>query len=374
MPKIDSTVEKLNAQLKAANVGFVIETSQAGRWLRLRGIFPAKPGAGKGTPHNQRLALGIRNNPAGLKIAFAEALRISGEIALGRWQWPEAPKSEPDPEPEPEPIVTVGDWVRRFELDFWQGRDREQARLTWEKDYWNSLKKLPSSEVLTVNLLLATIKRYPVGSRTRARLILVYKQLARFAELENADAIAMVRKGYNSVEGRDRPVPDDAQIWQDWQELDPNWRFVFGILVCYGLRPHEVYRSNYGLLSDRVVLIGPKTKTQWGKKRPRRVYPIAPDHWLTYLDSLVPELPKLRAAKRDGSPLNNSDYTVAIWRAMRHLTYTGYGLRHAYAIRGIHRNVPDAMVAQWMGHSVNIHQQVYQRWISDRDARLALGL
>ena len=44
-----------------------------------------------------------------------------------------------------------------------------------------------------------------------------------------------------------------------------------------------------------------------------------------------------------------------------------YTFRHAYALRMIHAGVPDAIAAAWMGHTVDVHNKQYHRWLSDRD-------
>ena len=38
-----------------------------------------------------------------------------------------------------------------------------------------------------------------------------------------------------------------------------------------------------------------------------------------------------------------------------------------FAMLMLHADVPDAIAASWMGHTVDVHNKQYQRWLSDRD-------
>jgi integrase len=46
-----------------------------------------------------------------------------------------------------------------------------------------------------------------------------------------------------------------------------------------------------------------------------------------------------------------------------------YALRHCWAIRAIQLNLPIAIAARMMGHSVEVHTQTYHRWMNDDQYR-----
>ncbi|MBK4732259.1 hypothetical protein JJD41_20660 [Oxynema sp. CENA135] len=74
-----SELDELNRELKQINAGVTVR--QKGNRLYLRGTFPPKPGSSKQKPHQQDLKLGIYSNPAGLKRAKIEALRVGSLLA-----------------------------------------------------------------------------------------------------------------------------------------------------------------------------------------------------------------------------------------------------------------------------------------------------
>ena len=47
--------------------------------------------------------------------------------------------------------------------------------------------------------------------------------------------------------------------------------------------------------------------------------------------------------------------------------FTPYALRDAYAIRRAVLGISPSIVAQWMGHSLNLHFDSYQSYISERE-------
>jgi hypothetical protein len=82
---ISGKLAQANGRLVSANVGVRIE--QRGDRLLLRATLPPKPGStGKGM-HQQRLSIGVRANPAGLKEAELEARKIGVLLESGAFDW-----------------------------------------------------------------------------------------------------------------------------------------------------------------------------------------------------------------------------------------------------------------------------------------------
>ena len=50
-----------------------------------------------------------------------------------------------------------------------------------------------------------------------------------------------------------------------------------------------------------------------------------------------------------------------------------YDMRHRWAVRSIEANVNQSLCAQSMGHSLQMHEQRYQRWMTATDLRAAMA-
>jgi hypothetical protein len=143
---IDGRIAQANGRLKAAKVGAVI--ARLGDRLTIRATFPPKPDSDKDRPYQQRLFLGYHANPTGLKLAEAEARKIGALLDCGDFEWGPYLNEKLDA------TLTVGDWVSRFEADYFTRRARTtKSETTWKGDYWKVLKQLDQDASLDVNLL-----------------------------------------------------------------------------------------------------------------------------------------------------------------------------------------------------------------------------
>lgn len=330
-----------NGRLKSAAIGVVIERSGK-TGLRLRATLPPKPGE-EGKPYQQRITLTYRANPEGLKKAEAEARKVSGLVAAGDFDWTPYVKNYVQAD-------SIGDWVERFEQDYFTRRERNpQSETTWRKDYAQVFNSLPASEALTAQVLLTAIASTSPDTRTRKRFVTVCTSLAKFAGLE-ANFMGM-RGSYSPTRVNPRSLPDDVQI-ATWRDKIPNpaWRRVYGLLAVYGLRPHEVFKCALAL---PLLEISSDTKT--GK---RRVYPFYPE-WAEAWD-LGGDLPVVTGK-------NNSDLGNRVSHAFARygIPFNPYDLRHAWAVRSMEFGLDISLAAAQMGHSVRVHAEIYHAWISE---------
>jgi len=147
------------------------------------------------------------------------------------------------------------------------------------------------------------------------------------------------------------------EIWELIKQ--PAWRWVFGMCAVYGLRPHEVQEAQFTPESE--VKIGDSTKTGY-----RVVWP-APQAWVEKFDLHNIEKPKCKPEQ-----FTNTANTYIHIRGPS--PFALYNLRHAYAIRLLMAGVPSSLAARLMGHSVAIHERVYQRWLDAAElSRLRSG-
>lgn len=338
-------LKQANARLRTAKTGLVIQ--QIGERLSLRGTFPPRPGSARSSPFQQRLYLGIHANPAGLKLAEAEAKRVGVALDAGTFDWGLYVKSDVKND-----IPTVGDWVARFERDYFTRRQRSPKTVTtWRDDYLKAFNRLPQDEPLSVDLLRQHIEASQPDTRTRKRLVDCYGRLAKFAGLEGD--FRPLRGNYSTSTVEVREVPPDEEIEVGWR-LIPNaeWRLAYGLMAAYGLRNHELFYLDFSKMPVLLVLDGSKTDFH-------RVWPLYPE-WVELWGLTEGTLPTCTGP-------NNSALGHRVTTAFRRygIPFKPYDLRHAWAVRSLEFGLPVELAAQQMGHSVDVHCRTYHRWISE---------
>jgi len=182
---------------------------------------------------------------------------------------------------------------------------------------------------------------------------MVTQQMAKFAHI-NYDPKPYQGK-YSPKKPQPRDIPSDEQIVAYWHKLDnPGWKFIYGLISTYGLRPHEAFMVDFDRLKqgDRILWV------LKGKTGSRRVWAFHPE-WFEQFRLNAPILPAVNL-QRANDKIGHS--------ATRHFWEIGcpfklYDLRHAWAIRTLEYGLEDALAAKQMGHSVDVHCDIYQHWI-----------
>ncbi|MDX1977145.1 MAG: hypothetical protein SFT94_05680 [Pseudanabaenaceae cyanobacterium bins.68] len=247
--------------------------------------------------------------------------------------------------------TTVGDLIARLERDYFADRDSPSLRHTWNLHYIQAYKRLPQDQELNESMLIACLIRHRVDTRSKQ---IYYKALNRLIKFVGLDYnLEKWRGTYSSKNLKVRDIPDDDDLLTIVKEIDNlSWRWVFSLMLIYGLRPHECWHVK---LDYPRVNVLENTKTG-----ARVVYPI-PEKWIKELDLEESTPPVIKAD-------NNCDYGASTCQfAKRNRLPVPYTFSHAYAIRMIHVGVPDTIAAAWMGHTLDVHNKKYQRWLSDRD-------
>lgn len=349
---IDGRIAQANGRLKIAKVGIAIE--RRGDRLWLRGTLPPKPLASQLKPYRQKISLGVRASPAGLQHAEKQARLLGAELNLGRFEWANWSKVDS----ESESGMLAGEWVKRFEADYWNRRSRDQqSETTWKTDYRTIFNKLPA-EPLSPELLLKVINDIPPDSRQRKRAVQVCAALAKFAGLQ-ADFSTLIGS-YSPKRVNPRFLPSDVAIAAARLAVtNEAWRWVFGVVACYGLRPHEAFHLE---MSDfPVVEVGADTKTG-----DRIVYPLYPE-WAQSWELEQVKLPNFQKGHSNAA-LGSK---VADEFRDRKIPFHAYDLRHCYARRCFEFSLPPDMASGLMGHSVQVHLQTYRAWIDRATYRRA---
>jgi len=340
-------LNQANGRLKASRVGVKIE--QVGNRLYLRATLPPKPNSNKAGPYQQRISLGVHANPNGVKLAEAEARKVGALLDCKEFSW------NPYLSSQPEKGKTVADWIVQFEADYFTRRSRNpKSETTWKGDYLKVLRQLPQEAELTPRLLEEAVKATPADTKTRLRFCMV---LGAFAKLAEIDFDPRPLKGSYSpkrVTPRDLPTDEAIAYWFN-QLSNPRWRWAYGMIATYGIRPHELFHLNVDRLKQGIGIID----VVEGKTGARQVWPCYPE-WVEQFSLREVQLPQV-------SGRNNSELGE---RCSHYFGDAGvpiklYNLRHRWAVRTLEFGLDISLAAQQMGHSVAIHSDLYHAWISE---------
>lgn len=350
-------LDKVNTELKGANIGVVVE--QRGKRLYIRGTFPPKPGSGKTKPHQQILSLGIYANPAGFRRAKAEAIRVGGLLACKEFSW-EAFGFSAEYENE---IPTIASWLERFEENYFQRHARNPKSKDSYKVYlwaWRNIFGSAIGEPMTAEVCLDLLLRNTEpDSSTRETCIKRLSILLKFAGI-SLD-LEPYRGNYQQPE---IILPTDEEIvaWGDKID-DPTWRWRYAVMATYGIRNHELFYLNLSQFHISPIL-RVKTGTKTGA---RSVWPYKPEWYARWNLGSDCYPPKLRFG------VSNSNLGKGIWKGFDKLKipFHPYALRHAWAVRTLAYGLDVAAASLMMGHSVTIHCKTYHKWISEAHLQTA---
>jgi integrase len=246
--------------------------------------------------------------------------------------------------------------VKEFEADYFDRRSRNsKSQTTYDKDYRLTFNRLNQDVPLTSEGILALVKTIKADSRQRKRYCIALGALAKFAGLELD--LRRFQGGYNLKKSKRRELPDDALV-ESWRDNITNlsWQWLYGMLAVYGLRPHEVFNLDLTRLSQ-----GEKgLRVLDGKTGARLVYPF-PVIWWEKWRLWEVNLPVITAT-------SNSGYGARVQQFFKRANcpFRPYDLRHVWAVRTLNMGLNLTLASQQMGHSVQIHTDLYHRWISEK--------
>lgn len=327
-----------------------IEIRRKNDRLYLRATLPPKPGDGD-KPKRYELSTGYGANADGLRFAKAKALEIEGQLLREAFDWTPWLKGKKKP-PE-----TVSEWVKRFEENYWESRERTSAKLcTWESSYQYPFSKLNPDESMTSNLLKLSILQTTPGSRSRQLFCFAYQALAKFAGLStNFKDLA---KGHETQIKRDLPTDEEIEVM--WKSIkNPAWQWVFGMLAAYGLRPHEIFHLDCSEINSEPgwLKVLPETKTS-----ERIILPLKAD-WRCRWQLWDIKMPNIKTVGKNNQELGQK---ITPGLHSQGIKITSYHLRDAYAVRASILGIDPAIVARWMGHSLQVHFHQYHSHIDKR--------
>ncbi|NJM19840.1 MAG: integrase [Richelia sp. RM1_1_1] len=356
---IDNRLAQANGRLRASNTGISIEKRGGSLWLR--GTLPPKPNLGKTKPYQQKLSLRTKENPQGVKATIAglqyaeqQARAIRVQLDRGQFDWAEWQLSQL---PKPE---TVSDWVEKFETEYWRRRSRnQQTETTWKKDYqvvFPKFAEFADDAELSIDLIIEFASFSEPDTRSRKRVCDILGRLAKFAKLENLDAIKELTGSYSPGTVSPRSLPTDEQIAQ-WRDkiTSPGWQWIYGMCAAYGLRPHEAFHVD--MLDFPTARVSDETKT--GE---RFIYPLYPE-WSQNWNLKEIVLPNLKSIEDSSNAKLGTKVSGFFYDSK--IPFPPYNLRHCYARRCFEFGFTPDFGAKLMGHSVTTHCKTYRAWIDE---------
>ncbi len=363
---LDKSLAQVNQRLKAAKLGLQVE--RRGDRLNLRGTLPPRPGSAKLRPYQQRVPLKLPATKAGLKQCEQTAKIIAAQLLQGIFDWrdylgPAAGLRMTG--------VDLSAQIDAFERHFFATRHAETsaAKTTWEKAYVPYLRKLHTTAERHNNLSLpeviyTTVQSTKANSRSRQICCTALAALAEFLNLELPTDLKSFWGNYGNSQTQLRDLPSDEQIVAVYDSLkNPRWQYVYGMMATYGLRNHEVFFCDR--TSGPEIIVRETTKT--GR---HEVWPFYPE-WLDRFNLTDGELPKVNT-DLNTTTLQRVGQQVTTQFRRYQIPFSPYDLRHAWAVRTILMGLPDAVAAKMMGHSVQVHNRTYHRWMTHRDQQAAV--
>ena len=362
-------LKAVNASLKVSKVRATIGTR--GGALYIQATLPPRPGSSKEKPHQQKIFPGLSANPNGLRIAEKEARKILALLECKEFSWQEYVRFEKEDEKSK---TTCEYWVKKFEEDYFSSRKRSSQTETTYRSYAKIFKKLPQEAELTTEVMRSLILSTPPDTRLRQRACTVLKMLSKFSgvPLETSN----LSGSYNPREGKPLEIPNDETIasWYDHIK-NPAWKWAYGMMATYGLRPHEVFKLDLerfknpetivvGELTLREVQVFSDTKTGF-----RKVWSLPPRWYDRFnLSEIVVPVVGLEQPNEVLGRLVSQYF-----KRNAKIPFVPYTLRHAFAIRMILNGIDISIRSQQMGHSVDVHAKTYNRWINDQHHREAFA-
>ncbi|MGI8933950.1 MAG: hypothetical protein ACR2FS_07735 [Phormidesmis sp.] len=341
MSDSQAKVAAVNDRLKVAQLPVALKVR--GRRVSLVATLPPKPHSAKVRPYQQAIALGVPDSSLGIQRAEREAKYLGALLVNGQFSWDRYLSATSDREP-------VAALVGRFER---QHRRRQQiSDATWADHYAYYYRRLPQDRPLSLEVIMPLLFDTADHSRARQQLCRQLQKLCDFAGL-NVDLLQYQGR-YSSQSAAGRKIPGDEAIALGRDKLrSPQWRWVYGMMAAYGLRNHECWYCEFTAAGLWV---------SEGKTGPRLIdLPLYPE-WVERWDLEKVKRPKLQV--ENGYKYLSAQSSQAFRRA--DVAWPPYDLRYAYGHRGsVLFGYEHGIMARMMGHSVETHVRMYQRFIDD---------
>jgi len=388
----ETELREVNARLKAAKV--CVSVRRSGNSLQLRSTLPIKPGDtdknGIGTKQYD-LSLGIPFNLDGLKTAEEEAYELGRLIARKQFQWTEKYLGKTRHKTQ---AKTMGDLLAEFEKNYFQSRKYTlKSENTFNSYLYIAKTHLPKDKAATSANFIEAVQSCLSSESVKNELIKVIRVLCKCSGLEVPELSSL--KIHQSAK-RKRDLPKDADIEQEYLKFQtyavnrPSklitredrhnwklWQWVYGMLATYGLRPREIFVNpnlDWWLSADNTMhtwRVHEECKT--GEREALPLYP----HWVETFNlktdgEAIALLKQKIEDKLTSKQISAARHGTDRWFRFVGIPFQPYDLRHAWAIRAHLMGIPIKAAADNLGHSVNMHTSIYQKWFSLENRKVAI--
>ena len=308
-------------------------------------------------------------------------------------------------------LITFGEAIKLVEDEFWRSKSRTTKRkrdrcnpsdqVSWDRVYWEYYKHLPPEKAMNAPDFIAVLERWESGTKSYKDAVSAMRKLARLAE--NTVCIEKL----NKIDSKQTEFRQDLQtidideflairnkVLGITEELHPSadldsrkdWMWVFSTQMVYGLRINEVFaiqnltkpfKTPDGVtipaLSDptnktNIIAIGEYTDIGTTTKTGYRL--AAPIPHPRYPD-LIERLEIKACRKPDNKPQEGSKpktktgfYCKTARAKLKnwHLDKTQtHALRHLANMNGRMSGVNPTALAQSLGHSLQMNENVYTK-------------
>ena len=319
-------LEQVNLRLKSAKTRVTIRESNG--CLQLRATLPIKPGDEdiRGTGKKQyNLSLNIPANLLGLKTAEEEAYELGKLIARKSFVWNDKYLGN---EGIKKQLITIGELLVKFEDEYFKTHKRTTKSEHTFFYYFSRIKRYTNTDDLAngqslINAIDQIDKEWAKYNAVRA--ISVFSQVFK---------IEINLTNYAKVpESNSRNVPTDKdivtgfykfdeylnnrgkQVNQDVKDSWQLWRWTYGMLAVFGLRPRELFVNSHihWWLSDENVDLTWKVDKNC-KTGEREALPLYKE-WIDEFDLRNPKYLQMLAlaiSKKDQN--NHAEITALIQR------------------------------------------------------------
>ncbi|AHJ30379.1 Integrase [Nodularia spumigena CCY9414] len=388
--KILLELEQVNLRLKSAKAKVTVRASNGS--LQLRATLPIKPGDKdiRGTGKKQyNLSLNIPANLDGLKTAEEEAYELGKLIARKSFEWNDKYLGN---EAIKKQFKTIGELLAQFEEEYFKTHQRTTKSEHTFFYYFSRTKRFTNAQDLaSPENLISSIEK-------------IEKEWAKYNAARAISAFCQTFKieidlsNYSKMpDNNPRNIPSDAEIitgttkFEDYlnnrgNQVNQNvkdswqlWRWTYGMLAVFGLRPRELFINpniDWWLSQENTDLTWKVHKDcKTGEREALPLY----KQWILEFDLRNHKYLEMLAtaiSKKDHT--NHAEMTaltqrVSWWFRKIGLNFKPYDLRHAWAIRAHILGIPIKAAADNLGHSVEVHTETYQRWFSLDMRKLAIN-
>lgn len=381
-----------NSNLKRDRVRVSIK--QTGLSLQLRATLPLKPDDYNRSGKDKKqydLSLAIPANLEGLKTAIEESYELGKLIARHTFVWNDKYLGIRirDKNREKQQIKTIGELLDKFEDNYYQTR---QKTITSQNTFANYISVIKRNFLLTTLATKNNFEEIINASKGNKKneLIAVSSVFIKTFQLEFTLDVKR-----DNVTPKFREIPDDDKIIHSFELFEKfalnrkntnicdatdtwkMWRWVYGMLATFGLRPRELFVKpdlNWWISeqnSDNSWKVHKDTKTGY-----REVIPFVPE-WIELFDLNNPQplkiLEKKVAKIASVQNINWMRRDISRWFRKIGIEFQPYDLRHACAIRSHLQGIPIKAAADNLGHTVDEHTKTYQRWFGMENRKKAFG-